>query len=246
MSYKDTLFNAIEKSKLSLNEIAKRCKEHGVSITYSYISQLRSGKIPAPSNDVSKALARVCDIDENLLIIEAYLDKAPEIMKEFIRKVRYLENVNYKNIIEDRISPDSNDIELQVDIFKSYLDKQPISEYIIEYIKRDDNEVLNKDLKGFDEFIGNLSERYLSILDDAMEPIIAKDSKVLLSDEKNYDSGDVLAFTTKDSKEILIRKCLINGDTISFIPISSKHDIKSYKLNEVVILGKVKSIIEDI
>ncbi|HYE09865.1 MAG TPA: XRE family transcriptional regulator [Patescibacteria group bacterium] len=250
MSYKDTLFNAIEKSKLSLNEIAKRCKEYGVSITYSYISQLRSGKIPAPSNDVSKALAKVCDIDENILIIEAYLDKAPEIIQEFIKKVRYLENANFKNILNGDAPSDPDDIEWQIDIFKSYLDKQPLSEYIIEYIKRDDKDIINKELKEFDNLSDNDPDpdfiSYISINDDAMEPIIQKDSMILLSDERNYVSGDILAYNIKASDEILIRKYLLNDDKITFIPINNKHEIKTYNVDDVFIIGKVKSIIEDI
>lgn len=79
-----------------------------------------------------------------------------------------------------------------------------------------------------------------------MEPVLPKDCTVVLTSDDDYESGDILAFTLKGLDEILIRKCLINGDMISFIPISNKHDIRTYKLDDVQIVGKVKSIIEDL
>jgi len=79
MAYTALLNKLIENSGLTVKEIAERCTESGTKITAAYISTLRnSTDNRAPSSEVSKALAKVCGAkNENVLVIEAYLDTAP-------------------------------------------------------------------------------------------------------------------------------------------------------------------------
>lgn len=83
MGYKELLSTSISKSGLTLREISERCKKFNVNITPSYISQLQTGKQNPPSEEVTKAISNVLNIDPTNLIIEGYIEKAPEIIKYF-------------------------------------------------------------------------------------------------------------------------------------------------------------------
>ena len=61
MSYAEMLDEIITESELSLRQISKLCTQFDISITPSYISQLKNGKLPPPSPEVSLALAKVCN-----------------------------------------------------------------------------------------------------------------------------------------------------------------------------------------
>lgn len=78
MSYQELLSKYIQDSGLSLRKIASECKKLGVSVTASYISRLQAGKMPPPSEEISKAIADVCQQDSQKLIMQGYIDKAPE------------------------------------------------------------------------------------------------------------------------------------------------------------------------
>lgn len=86
MAYAKLLNELIEKSGLSTREIAKRCEEQGQPITPSYISILRKeSNSRVPSEDMSRVLARVLGADEDTLVLEAYLENAPEPLLKVLR-----------------------------------------------------------------------------------------------------------------------------------------------------------------
>lgn len=85
MSYADLLRRYIEESGMTLEEIAKACKERGLDIHPTYISKLRTGARPAPSNEkISRILAEVTGGDPEALIIQGYIDRAPEAVKPIL------------------------------------------------------------------------------------------------------------------------------------------------------------------
>jgi len=53
MSYSKLLQAYIDKSGLTLDEITERCKAKGIDIHPTYISKLRNGTRPAPSEEIS-------------------------------------------------------------------------------------------------------------------------------------------------------------------------------------------------
>ncbi len=82
MSYAKLLTNYIEKSTLSFNGIAELCNKKGFSIDHSYISKLKNGKMPPPSEELSRVLAEVLGGDSEVLIIEGYKEKEPKEIKK--------------------------------------------------------------------------------------------------------------------------------------------------------------------
>lgn len=63
---------------MTLGEISKGCKGLGVEIHPSYVSKLRRGERPAPSEELSRALATVTGGDPEELIRAGHYDAAPK------------------------------------------------------------------------------------------------------------------------------------------------------------------------
>ncbi len=85
MSYAEMLDAIITESELSLRQISKLCTQFDISITPSYISQLKNGKLPPPSPEVSLALAKVCNSkNQSQLVFQGYMEKAPDVIKEYM------------------------------------------------------------------------------------------------------------------------------------------------------------------
>ncbi|OCT12526.1 hypothetical protein A8709_32410 [Paenibacillus pectinilyticus] len=85
MGYAELLSDYIEKSGLSLGEIAIRLKGKEIKIDRSYISKLKNGTKPPASEDVSRAIAEVTGGDPDELILTGYLEKAPEEVKKIVQ-----------------------------------------------------------------------------------------------------------------------------------------------------------------
>lgn len=77
MPYSKLLQAYIDKSGLTLDEITERCKARGIDIHPTYISKLRNGTRPAPSEEISRVLAEVLEGNPDELIFEGYLSKTP-------------------------------------------------------------------------------------------------------------------------------------------------------------------------
>ncbi|WP_058302423.1 LexA family protein [Gorillibacterium timonense] len=73
MSYAAILDTYIKKSGKTLDQISQECADMDISVHPTYISKLRLGKRPAPSEDITRALAKVTGGDPEKLIAEANL-----------------------------------------------------------------------------------------------------------------------------------------------------------------------------
>lgn len=84
MSYTELLSEYISNAKISMRKIAEKCNERGFSIDHSYISKIRRGIKPPPSEDLSRIIAEVCGGDPEALVLEGYKEKAPDKVKSLI------------------------------------------------------------------------------------------------------------------------------------------------------------------
>ncbi|QWU15712.1 hypothetical protein SAMN04487895_12760 [Paenibacillus sophorae] len=87
MKYSELLTQYIEASGLSLSEIAKRMdEEKGIKIDRSYISMLKNDKTKNPaSEEMNRALAEITGGDPERLVLAAYYEKAPVIVKNSLK-----------------------------------------------------------------------------------------------------------------------------------------------------------------
>lgn len=252
MPYSKVLSELINKSNLTLREIAKRCEDLGKPINYSYISQLKTGKINPPSDEISKVLAQILNIDPNILILEAYLDKAPKLLIDKLEEIK----VALNNYIDQQIHNN--------DILKKVFKDEPLSKFLLSFNSK------NFSIPG--NALGKLTMR-----DDSMSPIIRKNSKLIISTFSNHPeekyicdinpayitligekyekfakefyadkigfstharNGDIVAAWDLDEDILLIRTCHIEPEHgFYLLPINGKYKPKYYTFSETFFNG---------
>lgn len=255
MPYIELLNRLISESGLTIKEVAEKCKESGQDITASYISMIRNSENKKiPSDDVSRALAKACKTkNEESLVIEGYIDKAPIEMISFFEKIRNLILNSDISIFREPLSIE------EINIIKENFKKIPISDLIIELKNQDVNlNKLNSKVNASaisEEKINMLMElkqpKGLEVTDDSMFPIIPKGSKVVseIKGMNEYKDGDILVVIVKENKKLIIRKCIFNNKKrtkITLYGLVQEFQPVTFGLDEVSILGKVKTIIKEV
>lgn len=264
MSYKDLIANTIASSDFTIKEIAEECKKNGVSITPSYISLLKSGKTPPPSEEVSRAIAKVCGIDENILVLEAYLDKAPNFFVNLLEIIKQDINSNdlakYEFIRKNmkNIQYTSDDLQIidneYINKLQKHIKERTLAESLCEYydeacyqLNINDKEM---NINEINRIADNKNLPYMKInaADNAMHPLIPKNSSIYIERDDNYQDGDIICFIRiSDNKDtILIRKYYTENEAILLTAINDSYRPLMYKNSEIKILGRVKKIIIDV
>lgn len=249
MAYKDILSKTIKNSGLSLREISARCSSLGLNITPSYISQLQNGKLPPPSEDVSNILAKVCNIDSTELILEGYMEKAPEIVKHYLivaseankqlleLVVPYFHNDEISNNIKEFV--DNADRISRLNLSISYLKKLQLKNNI-----KPINDLYNAVKSKFKENYKHDEYQTIFMEDDSMEPVIFKDSiiKYIPYGNENPVEGDIVIFEIIGEEGIKIRRYYKHINSVLFVA-----DNKNYKMitiddiDLIIIIGKAIS-----
>lgn len=257
MSYTKLLNQIIEKSGLTLKEIADRCTNDGVKITSSYISTLRNDtNNRAPSDDVSRAIAKACGCKHiDVLVIENYIDNAPESIKRIFDMLRDVSLFCSLSTVQNSFTAD------ELKNANSVIEKMPLSELLLNISEiqitdmsklfgamnittqfQDDTYNINTQLK---QAVG------LEINDDSMSPILSKGNKAVfeIKELKDFSDGDIIAFTEKDKDILIFRKiAFLNSEHTNFVmfPVNADYETKIYAADDVTIIGRVCQIISDI
>lgn len=85
MGYAEMLKDYIHQSKFTLEELSLELEKKGLSATKQYLSRLQNGKNPPASDTLNRAIAEVTGGDAEKLIMAAYLEKAPDFVKQKIQ-----------------------------------------------------------------------------------------------------------------------------------------------------------------
>lgn len=87
MEYHEIVNKYIERSGLSLGEIAKKMTEDGVKVDRSYLSKLKNNDTKNPaSEEINRALAKATGGNEEELVKAAYIERAREPIMELLKK----------------------------------------------------------------------------------------------------------------------------------------------------------------
>lgn len=250
MPYYKLLRNAIANTTYTQKQIIDKCKELGLTkgLDKTYLSKLLNNKISPPSEEVSRTLSKVCNIDERLLVIEGYLDKAPKEIKEAFLSLKFMTMISTLNMLENHI-----DNKTQKEV-KHEFENEPLADFIIELI---DNGNTYVDIKGKgyelkseeDNLIFNLTQPIgLKITDNAMEPIIKENDEVTIEikDKNNYTDGDILVVKFSKEENITARQAIFLGNDVKLVPLNNKYKSSLVHKNDIEILGKVKKVITEI
>lgn len=248
MPYSILLNKIVAESKYTVKEIIEKCEEQGVHIDKTYFSKIQNGKVGAPKEEISRTIAKVCKVDERKLVLESYLDKAPNEVKDFLIAVK---NVFVSSSLQMLNSAYDEKI---VNKLQEYFANQPLSDYIVDYLdnissfENINQSMFNTEIKQNDVTI-RLSEPIgIEILDNAMIPLIPNKSKVCLKLQETYNNGDIIAVKEKSNNknDLIIRYALFNENTVLLTALNKEYKQLVYNKEDIVIMGKVIKVITDI
>lgn len=248
MPYSKLLTKVIEESGYTATQIVEKCREKGKNIDKSYISKLQNNKIPPPSEEISRTIANICDIDERLLVIEGYIDKAPKEIKEAFISIKMASTVAALHYYKNKIDKQT------LDEIENEMNKEPISDFIISLL---DNKNINindngtENLKLYKENNGEISLMLtepiaLRVTDNAMFPIVPENAKINLLLQDEYKNGDLLAIKIKDKEETFVRYVLFNDNEIILNTLNTGYEQIILKKEDIIIMGKVHQVITNI
>ena len=237
MSYSKLLMKFIAESGYTYNQIIDKCEQNGKKVDKAYLSRLVNNKVSPPSEELSRVLSKVLNVDERKLVIEGYLEKAPEEIKKALLSIKISTYMLATNFFENKFD---EEVEKQIE---EKLKEEPLSDFVIALIDGMEN-VDNLNKKDF-----NLKlEEPLSIPieDNAMFPKIVANSKIILKIENKYQDGDILAIKIKDEEKIIVRMAFINNENIKLVSLNKQYETLEYNISDIIILGKVTKVITDI
>lgn len=248
MNYAEMLSNMIDRSRLSLRQITKRCAELDLTITPSYISQLKNGKLPPPTPEVSMVLAKACDSKEqSRLIFQGYLEKAPDVIKEYMFASSELNKIMLESLCKAQDDEPVNDGALA---YLKELDILSTIEMSSKYVKEGSVEVVKDLVKKITiESGGTTRDNDTEILtgflgDNAMAPLIPMHSFVYIVTTKTnlLKNRDIIAFYPGNKKTLTVRRAFFVKDKILLVPDDKHTDIMVFdSFEEFDYVGKVTS-----
>lgn len=248
MNYAEMLDTIISESELSLRQISKLCAQFDISITPSYISQLKNGKLPPPSPEVSLALAKVCNSkNQSHLVFQGYMEKAPDVIKEYMLASSQLNRIMLESLYKtenNKMSKESLEYLRSLDILSTL---EMSSRYI-----SPDNKLSSSDLireitlssGGVSKIQaqGDMINFFLG--DTSMSPTIPIHSYIYILPTKLelLKERDVIAFYPNNRKQATLRRIFFSNDKILLIPEDKAfqiHIIDSFE--DIDYIGKVVS-----
>lgn len=241
MSYKEALAKMIKKSGLSLRAVAERCSAMQVSVSASYLSQLQTGKLAPPSEEVNRAIAKVCGGNANDLILLGFLDRAPEIVKEYFLVMSNLNKDMLKALSERSIFTSKEyDIE-QIDEIQRLFN----SVSVFEQFKRAAKYTTDLDYQGLLhsktllKYEKDSEVEYSFMKDDSMEPLIPENAMLKFEPYLEFDeekkrtkrmspkNRDIVRTTYMDKGEkyTVVRRYQKNDNVVLLIPENTEYDV---------------------
>jgi len=249
MKYSEMLDAMINESELSLRQLSRMCTQFEITITPSYISQLKNGKLPPPTPEVSLAIAKVCNSkNQSQLVFQGYLEKAPEVIKEYMLASSQLNRLMLESLYRaengGNISKDSLDYLKNLDVLSSlemsskYINtNKPVnSEELVREITLSSGGVSKIEAQG------DMSNFFLG--DTSMSPTILIHSYLYILPTKLelLKERDIVAFYPNNRRQATLRRIFYSNDKILLIPEDKTYEI--FILNsfdEIDYIGKIVS-----
>jgi len=248
MSYAQMLDAIISESELSLRQISKLCTQFDITITPSYISQLKNGKLPPPSPEVSLALAKVCNSkNQSQLVFQGYMEKAPEVIKEYMLASSQLNRI----MLESLCKSETNTISKESLDYLKNLDILSTLEMSSRYISKDNSLNASDLIREITLSSGGVSKIQAQgdmvnffLGDTSMSPTIPVHSYIYILPTKLelLKERDIIAFYPNNRKQATLRRVFFSNDKILLIPEDKTFQIYIIdNFEDIDYLGKVVS-----
>ncbi len=249
MTHSNLLANTILSSGYTQKELAQKCCDLGVTVQRENINAFVNGR-KRPTKEIVKAIAQVCKVDETLLVLDNYLQDAPEEIIKSLRTLQLLINSATKASATNMESNSDTIDKLEESIATETLAEFLITisnmeDYIMNYIQNDFD---FKEILGGKE-IGICLPKGLEVMDESMSPFIKKGATITVLPQKSYDSGDIIAYTVNNEteKKLHIRTLSRVNSTLILTPINKDYKKEVYSSEgELSILGKVDTVTQKI
>lgn len=247
MPYTQLLNRLIDESGLTAKEIAERCKQQGQEITASYVSILRKeANERIPSDEVSHILEEVLGAPKDTLVLEAYLDNAPEAMKEFLDKMKVQAFELAIRALDSAIPIG----EAEREEIAAQLEQMPLAQVLLRLSQQEqpvfDQNFITRSEQTDDGQI-NVSmgmNMDFPITDSSMQPVLPEGSKAKLKLQVEYRSGDIVAIMSKGNKNMLFRKLYeTKDDKRMLVPLNHAFDVIEYDPSSMLIFGRVEAVV---
>lgn len=255
MTYAQMLAEMIDTSELSLRQVSKRCADLNLNITPSYISQLKNGKLPPPSEEVSLVLAKACGFKEqSKLVFQGYMEKAPELVREYMLASSALNKIMLETLCrydnDGEISKEFKkhienlDVLSTLEISSKYVSSDDTSraKNLIREISLSSGEPVKADVQG--ELIN------LFLADTSMAPFIPSHAYLYIMPTKMtlLKDRDIIAFYPEGRRIPTLRRLyFMRGDRYLLIPEDKSQQVYLYeKWEDVNYIGKVVSFKVDL
>lgn len=247
MTYAELLDTIISDSRLSLRQVARKCGDLGVSVTPSYISQLRNGKLPAANPEVSSAIARVCGSRmQAALVFLGYMEKAPEIIKNYMNTSTQLYKLMLESLCDGQtnlpLTEEARAFIKNLDVISAFeLTSKYLEEGKFGFTREMAEEMIlisGGAVKNSDDAIHTFAN------DKAMHPIIPVHSMVTVMPVRpaTIKEKDIIAFYPKGRRMITLRRVFFITGQVLLIPEDTSYEIVAVEnLEEIEYMGKVIS-----
>lgn len=253
MNYAMMLDDIIKESGLSLRQISKRCIDLNLKITPSYISQLKNGKLPPPSEEVSFTLAKVCGSGRQVhLVFQGYMEKAPSLIKEYMLASSSLNKVMLETLCKATDKTFTQEME---DYIKN-LDVLAALEMSSKYVSTGDFSTANDLVKEIALSSGGISEAdtkgdmiNLFLGDSSMAPFIPSHAYIYIMPTKTdlLKDRDIIAFYPDNRKIPTLRWMFYIKDKILLLPEDKTFETYFIdSIRDVNYIGKVVSFKVDL
>ncbi|AWC27968.1 LexA family transcriptional regulator [Bacillus cytotoxicus] len=228
MNYYDKLNQMIEKSNLTLKEIAEKCKIYGVSINPSYISKLKSGKQPPASDDVNAAIAKACGFENRVedFLFEAYLEKSPEYIRNLLLEITDLFSNTVQVILETQTPPQL------LPLIRTQFNQMTRYDIIRQALDLNNAGTINN--------VNLQPSKSIKMPDDSMEPLLPKGAILHFEEVNEFKNGDIIVIKSNDS--YVVRKVVLIEDKA--VLLAFKKEIRPIIINDINshFLGKITSV----
>jgi len=244
MTYAEMLNNIILKSELSLRQITKRCADLNLSITPSYISQLKNGKLPPPSPDVSMILAKACKSkDESKLIFQGYLEKAPDVIKEYM-----LASSQLNKIMLESLCKTQGALAEEAAAYLKEMDILSTIEMTGRYVRDGSVDIVKDMVKEITIASGGITKEddgkviSTTLGDSAMAPTIPMYAYITLINTRTelLKERDIIGLYAGNMKVVTLRRVFRVYDQILLVPDDKNSEIIVIKsFDEIQYIGKL-------
>lgn len=247
MPYSNVLKKTIENSNLSYKDIKDKLEQKGISIDKSYLSKLVNGKLPPPREEISRAISQICNVDERLLVLEAYYDKSPQEIKDILSYLQKLTTIiGIKSLYKD-----ANIDTKQLNLICENVNQQGIGIFLAEILdwgKNDNYQILDGNLSvnsKKDNIKFQLEEPiFFPITNNDMYPVVPGGCQVNINIQEKYQNGDIVAL--KYNNTIIARYYFEVDQNITYTAINKTAKTFDNSNKEIKLLGKITKVIYDI